>query len=844
MLRLALSTVRTRRFGFAGSFVAVALAVALVCAWFTLLLSGLASAPGVDRFGAVPLVVRMDPALTVRTGSGQNADRERVPLDQQPRLPADAVERVKKTEGVRDVIPDTPFYAQVVGRNGAPVPGPGGGPSLGHGWRAAALTPFTVRAGRAPTGPDEVVLDADLVRRAGASPGGTVRVVTAAGTRAMRVTGVASPPGRSGLPGRAALFFARDAQGPPQFLGVVPEPGTAPDALAVRLRSAGVEVLTGRDAARAGSPEIGDRLEYATQFLGPMGGIGLFLAVFVIAGTFGLSILQRGREIALLRAVGATPWQVRRMLAAEACAVALAAAVPGCLLGLPLAHLVLRLMVRNGIAPADFHLSAGVLPFAVATGTGPAVSLLAVVLSAHHAARVRATEALREAAAPRRAMPVPRLLLGLAALGGAVPVHLLSQRVGGEVGVAFQYLTVMILMAAAVALSPLLTRLLTPPAGAAVAAAARTTGWLAAAGSRAAVRRVASAASAVMLGTALASTALLVADSIESTAEAQSGERVVADRVLVPRDAPGLPASVADQARALPGVAAVSPLRSTTFVSKVLGAPEAMVAQGVAPDAVGAVLAPGVRAGGLSALAEPGTVAVSRTHARERGWSVGSRVRGWLGDGTRADLRVVAVYDRSLGLGDFLLDRSALSGHLHEGLVDAVLVRARPGADLDEELGALTARTPTVEVLDAAAYARLARSGLAQSTTNVYVVLGLLVAFSAVSIVNTCVMGTAERAREFALLRLVGASRGQVVRTICLETTVVAVIGTIVGSAIGLVALAGASGALTGSLAPHVPLGRFAVVLAGVAVLVVLVSVLPAAMVVRYRPAEALGRRE
>ncbi|MFC6929353.1 hypothetical protein ACFQHO_02630 [Actinomadura yumaensis] len=81
-------------------------------------------------------------------------------------------------------------------------------------------------------------------------------------------------------------------------------------------------------------------------------------------------------------------------------------------------------------------------------------------------------------------------------------------------------------------------------------------------------------------------------------------------------------------------------------------------------------------------------------------------------------------------------------------------------------------------------------------------------------------------------------------RTICLETTIVAVIGTVVGSTIGLAALAGASGALTGSLAPHVPLERFAVVLAGVAVLVLLVSVLPAAMVVRYRPAEALGRRE
>jgi len=848
VFRLALSTVRSRRFGFAGSFVAVALAVALVFAWFTLLLSGLRASPAADRFGAAAAVVRMDPALTVRTGSGQNTDKERLPLDQPPRLPTDAAERLRKVQSVRSVVADTPFYAQVVDRRGSPLAGPRDGPSLGHAWQAAALTPFRLRAGRAPRGPDEVVLDADVARRAGAGPGDTVRVVTAQGTRGMRVSGVASPPGGSGLPSQTALFFTGAAQERPQFLGVIAEPGTPPGALADRVRAAlgvpGAQVLTGRAAARAGSPEVGEQLEYATLFLGPMGGIGLFLAIFVIAGTFGLSILQRSREIALLRAVGATPWQIRRMLVAEAFAVSLAAGLPGCLLGLPLAWLVRRLMVGNSIAPPDLSLQISPAPFAIAIGAGLLVTLPAVLLSAHHAARVRATEALREAAAPRRIISVPRLLLALTALGGAVPVHVLSQHVGGEVGVAFQYLTVMILMTAAALASPLLTRILTPPVGALLRAVSRSSGWLAAAAARADVRRVASAAASVMMCAALGSAALLISASIESTAVGQSQRRVVADRVLTARDAPGLPAATAAEVRGLPGVAAVSPLRSTTFVSTVLGSPDTLVAQGVDPASIGSVLDPGVRAGSLAALAEPGTVAVSRTHARERGWKTGDRVRGWLGDGTPVNLRIVAVYDRSLGLGDFLLARAALTGHLHEPLDDAVLVRGRSGADLDEALRKVTATTPTVRVLDAPAYARLSRSGLSQSTTNVHIVLGLLVAFSAVSIVNTAVMGTAERAREFALLRLVGASRGQVVRTICMETAVAALIGTLVGSAIGLVALAGATGALTGSPSLHVPLARYALVPSGVALLGLLVSVLPAAMVLRYRPVEALGRRE
>ncbi|MFI0357268.1 ABC transporter permease [Actinomadura sp. 9N407] len=168
----------------------------------------------------------------------------------------------------------------------------------------------------------------------------------------------------------------------------------------------------------------------------------------------------------------------------------------------------------------------------------------------------------------------------------------------------------------------------------------------------------------------------------------------------------------------------------------------------------------------VAAICDPlGSCGQGRARGSSR-W--GGRVRGRLGDGAPVELRVVAIYDRSLGLGDFLLDRSALAGHLHEDLDDAVLVRTRAGADLRR----LAATAPTVQAQDAAGYARLTRSGLAQSTTNVYIVLGLLVAFSAISIVNTCVMGTAERAREFALLRLVGASRGQVVKTICLETVI------------------------------------------------------------------------
>ncbi|MFE0170873.1 ABC transporter permease [Streptomyces sp. NPDC059002] len=848
MLRLAVTGIRQHRYGFVGALCAAAMAAMLIAACGILVESGLRAVPQADRFGATSAVVRLDPDVVIRTGSGQNVDNESYPLDQPPRLSAAQVAKVRQVPGVDRVVTDTPFYAQAIAADGTAQAAPDDGVTEGHAWDAAALTPFTLASGKAPAAPDEVVLDAGTAQRGGHKVGGKVRVVTADGAATYRVSGIARPGGRAELPDQSSLFFTSataerlsGADGQAAFAGVFTKGGSV-GAVEQRVREAldvpHLDVLTGDARAKAGAPGTTEQLASTTLLFGPMAGIGGFLAVFVLGGTIALGVLQRTQEIALLRAVGATSWQVRRMVAAETLLASLAGLLPGFLLSVPLSAVILDRLHDRGTAPDAYELVVGPLPFLLAGGATLLLALLAALAAAGRISRIRPADALQEAVSPRRPVTVTRVVLALFPLGGGIALFFATQHIGGEVGVAFQYLIVLLLMGAAALLGPLLARILEPPLGALVSAIGGVTGWLAHANSRFSVRRVASMASALMLTVAMACTVLLVTGSMNRITAEQTDRRTQADLVLLPQDSPGLPADVAEAARGLDGAAAVAATRSTTVISDVLGTPDVLGAQALDPAAAGKVMDLGLREGSLKSLERDGTAAVSRTYAKQRGFDIGDRFDAWLGDGTKVKLTVGAVFDRPLGLGDILLSERYLGPHLHENLDDSVLVRAAPGQGdrLRAAAAALVKDHPTVEVTDVDEYAHGLRTSLAQNTTGTYLVLSVLVLFTAVSMINGLLMGTAERAKEVSLLRLLGAGPRHITGMLYLETLIAVLIGAATGTAIAVTGLAGANGALTGSTDFSIPPVGYSLILAGVAALALISTALPAALALRNRP--------
>src|SRR5262249_40071451 len=275
--------------------------------------------------------------------------------------------------------------------------------------------------------------------------------------------------------------------------------------LAGRVRAAlddpDVRVLTGGKRGEAESPESAVARDDVVAGLTVFGVLAAFIAVFVVAGTFALSVQQRQRELALLRAIGATPRQVRRTVAAEALLISLAATVVAAPLGVLVAHLEQGLFARAGIVPEHLELVVGPLPFVIGLLAAVLTTQLAAFASARRAARVRPTEALREAATSQRAASLVRVLTGVAAL--AVGVGVLVMLAGGSSGGEDAPAATMVLMVAAALLAPVVALPFVTLLGLPAALLGRAPGLLAHANTRASLRRAASVATPLMLAVSL-----------------------------------------------------------------------------------------------------------------------------------------------------------------------------------------------------------------------------------------------------------------------------------------------------------------------------------------------------
>ena len=245
---------------------------------------------------------------------------------------------------------------------------------------------------------------------------------------------------------------------------------------------------------------------------------------------------------------------------------------------------------------------------------------------------------------------------------------------------------------------------------------------------------------------------------------------MTAGYVLRAQDAPGLPPAVATAARALPGIARASGSIVTSVIVTADGTNlRSLPARGVDANTLRGIVDLGVRSGSLADLAG-NAMAVGSSSARAFGWHIGDKVDLWLGDGTPVTLRVAATYARPLGFGDIVLPRRLVVRHVTNPLDDAVFVKAAPGANGANILARLRTfahAQPTVNVLTRSQYQRELETAAHKQSLAVYVLLAVIGIFCAMALINAMTMATAERAREFALLRLVGASKRQVRAMIC-----------------------------------------------------------------------------
>ncbi|MGW6980854.1 FtsX-like permease family protein [Streptomyces sp. NPDC054932] len=843
MLRYALQTVRDRKAGFLGAFVALLCAAALVTACGTLLETGLRGKIGTERYAATPVLVSADQNVHETTVKEKKGGRTKTkhkakPVAERAWLPAATMDTVRAVPGVERAVPELTFQAvPLVSAPGEP------GPSYGHAWTSAALTPFTLAEGRAPQRADEVVIDRALAARAGLEPGSELAVQSTGEPRTYRVSGVAKT-ARGDLARQSALFFsddearrlaARDDR--ISAIGVLPAPGVGADELAARveqaLRGTTAQVATGDERGPVEFPAAAGARIKLVSMGGAMGGTSLLVAILVVVGTFALSVQQRYRELALLRAVAATPRQLRRMIGREALLVGLTAGVAGALAGLPLAAWLYGRFVDSGVVPATLERTAGIFPMAAAVAASLLGAWAAARITGRRIARIRPAEALAEAAVERGRPGWIRSVLGVLMLaGGAVLVVVLGSLRTEPASTPVTFLAVVVLAGAVSLLGPPLVR----GATALLAGPLRLTGpggHLATANLRGNAARMASAVTPLALLTGMTCTVLFITPTLGDAARAQARDGIRAQWVLAAQG-PGVTREAAERIRRTPGVTAATEIVHTSVR---VGLTK-YAAQGVTPAGLTRTWDPGITGGSLDGFGE-GTAAVSELAAEQLGLKPGSPLKLTLGDGTPVTLTVSAVYARGLGFGDLTLPHGLVAAHADNPLASSVLVAAEPGSGTGrEQLAAAVQASPGVRVLSAAEADR-ARAERQDAGAEINLLaMGLVLAFTAIAVVNTLAMSTAERFREFAMLRLAGAKRRQVLRMLRAEALAVVLIGTALGSGIALAVLTAFSVGMTGVAAPAVLPVAYAAVVGVAGVLALAATALPGRVALRIPPVE------
>ncbi|MBM9620204.1 ABC transporter permease [Streptomyces zhihengii] len=588
-------------------------------------------------------------------------------------------------------------------------------------------------------------------------------------------------------------------------LGTVVRAG-GPDAVGVDAPAGAVralvdgraQVLTGDDRARADARTRQDAqaLVAVNALLGTAGGVAAFVSVFVVASTFAFAVALRRREFGLLRTAGATPGQVRRVLLTEALVMGTAASAAGCVLGALGAPPLGRLLVEGEVAPGWFAVRAGVhWPLHAAFWTGLLVAVAGVWAASRRAGRVGPAEALRDADVDTGVLPRGRLVTGavLAVAGAGLLVWGLATDPADLLGRKSWVTRPMLLISAVALLSPLLVRRvvrLLPVTRGGV-------GLLVRENTAASVRRTSAVAAPVLVTVALAGSLLGSAGTVTASRAAEARQSTAAQLVVTGE---ALPAPRLEGAE----VSASAP--TSVFVREEDTALIRYGARAVTDPAAFAGLARlPVVAGDVRGL-DDGSIVVSEEWERR---TVGEHVAVWLGDGRPARLRIAAVLAAGAG-GDAVFVTAA---NAPGTAVDRIDVGLAPGTDRAGAARALRAATGgTVRTADAWAAAVHPRTS-PQTRLGLLVVLGIALVYTAVCLAGTLLMATAARRDETASLRLAGATRGQVLRTVAGEALLAVAVGTVLGALVAAVDLAGMAAALSALGAPvamEVPWGAAA----------------------------------
>ena len=726
-------------------------------------------------------------------------------------------------------------------RNGRVISATNGAPTIGGNWIAASdLSPYRLRSGSPPQGPDDVVVDAAIAQRQHLVVGDIVDISFAAGiAQPFRISGIAGYGSQSSAAGAGlALFTQAEAEQLLQTDGMYDEiyvgaRGTVNDTQ-LRDRIAGalsgdvVTVETGQQATAAAEQSAETTIN---EFLGTpllvFAFIAVFVGTFLIVNTFNILVAQRTQELALLRALGATRRQVLVEVLTEAAVTGVIASLLGFLLGI----FVAAGLVSIFDASAKLTIQARSLVVSLLVGT--IVTVLAAALPARRATRISPVAALREALPEIQGLPRKRIGAGMALLVVGTAALLYSLFSATETkppdlqvlgaGALGMFLGVALL-------APALVRPVVTVLGWPARRLRGAPGRLAGENARRNPRRTALTSAALMIGLALVTCVAVLTDSVlASTAGAIEGSLRA---TLVVRDAKtfgGFNPEVAGTLRSDPKLTDVAEIRESDVQ---IG----NVSSGIAaidPALAASVFTLQMTAGAASGIARPDTVLVDSTEAADEHLRVGSTVTMTFPQGDRVTASVGGIFKPDALVNGYITSLATLTPHVTTERDILILANPAPGVSVTAAQRSLETDLRSYPLLAAFTkdgYLAYIETGLNSFLNLIYVLLGLAILIAVLGILNTLALSVLERTRELGLLRALGMTRGQTQEMVGWESVIIALLGAVLGLGVGTglgIALVSGFHDL-GIDQTAVPVGNLALYAAAAAVFGVIAAVFPA----------------
>lgn len=729
-------------------------------------------------------------AVSVETYAGDHDEKT-------PGIDEATLEKIRGLDGVASATGRVSGFAGVADPDGK---------LIGNGWSntGANFAPgkdgkdasyvFTDGSGPAKNG--SVALDKDTASKGKYRVGDPVRVATNGPVKEYTLSGIfTTEDGAVNAGGSLVLFDTATAQ------KLYLKPGVFKDATVTaaggvsdqKLLDAITPLLpkdataqTGKALADQQAKDIENGLAGLNGMLLAFAGIALFVGIFLIANTFTMLIAQRTRELALMRAIGATRRQIKRSVLLEAAVVGTLASVIGFVLGLGLAT-----GLRSAMGLLGGKIPAGPLivsPTAVlsAFAVGILITVLAAWLPARRAAKIAPVAAMSSvhAAASTKSLVVRNSIGGVIALLGAAGI-VGGAAAGGTSGRQLIAGGAFFALIGVIILIPLLSRPVIALVRPLLKKLFGVSGKLASQNAVRNPRRTGATASALAIGLTLVTGISVLGVTLGQAIDKMTTDNIKADYMVTMASGGALDQSALNALAKADGVAALSPQQAAWF--EVDG--DYQSASGVTPGDVEKVFSLTTVSGSLGSLKD-GQVAVGSKTAKSNGWKTGDTLPVKFDDEKKGKLTVGAVYEENEFLSPFLIPKEMADKHSAASRPDIreIWIKTDGGASKANEQSIVDALgdNPAMSVMDRQDIRDMFGGFINTALNIMYGLLAMALLIAVLGVVNTLAMSVFERQQEIGMLRAIGLDRGRVKRMIRLEAVVISVFGAVIGVGLGV----------------------------------------------------------